>query len=152
MWAATGIDQDIPDEYTPRQEDFEIDETYYDYSPPVLPKDGLAFDVLAAGVERSEGVPVLIINEPIFISQGKNSQMHYNFFYPRWAYDAYRQLMVEQSESNGWNYLDLWDSIPADEFTNTAIHITPLASAQLALIVGEAILDLANQEIIGSSE
>jgi len=152
MWATTGIDQEIPDEYTPRQEDFDVDDSYYDYSPPVLSLEDLAFDVLAAGVERCEGVPVLIVNEPIFISQGQNSHIRYNFFYPRWAYDSYRQLMDEQSELHSWNYIDLWDSIPAVEFTNTAIHITPQSSAQLASMIGEAILELANASLDNSSK
>jgi hypothetical protein len=152
MWAATGIDQDVPDEYTPRQEDFGVDDSYYDFTPPVLTLDELAFEVLAAGVARGEGVPVLIVNEPIFISQGENSQIRYNFFYPRWAYDAYRQLMGEQSEFHGWNYIDLWDTIPAAEFTNTAIHITPPGSAQLAAFIGEAILDLANASVLDTTD
>jgi hypothetical protein len=150
MWAATGIDQDIPEIYSPLQKDFEEDVSYYDYSPPELSLDDLAFDVISAGVARSGNVPVLMINEPIFISQGENSQVRYNFLYPRWAYDSYRRLMIEQSELNGWHYIDLWDAISPDEFTNTAIHVTPLASAQLASRIAESILDLANNEGIGT--
>ena len=144
MWAATGIDQDIPDIYTPRQEDYETDDSFYEFKPPMLNINGLAFDVLSAGVSRAKDVPFLIINEPIFISQGQNSDIRYNFFYPRWAYDSYRQLMAERSELNGWNYLDMWDLFPGTEFTNTAIHLTPEASAQLASEIGKAILNLAN--------
>jgi hypothetical protein len=147
LWASTGVDQDIPEYYTPRQEDFENDDSYFAFSPPELSLDDLSLDVIAAGVARSDGVPVLIVNEPIFISEGKNSQIRYNFFYPRWAYDSYRRLMDEQSDLNGWNYVDLWDAINSEEFTNTAIHVTPEASAQLASLVGELILDLANENI-----
>ncbi len=92
----------------------------------------------------------IIINEPIFISQGQNSDIRYNFFYPRWAYDSYRQLMNERSELNGWNYLDMWDLFPGTEFTNTAIHLTPEASAQLASEIGKAILNLANGTLANS--
>jgi hypothetical protein len=152
LWTSTGIDQAIPENYTLRQEDFEKDDSYYEFSPPQLSLDDLSFDAIAAGVARSGGVPVLIINEPIFISEGKNSQIRYNFFYPRWAYDSYRQLMDEQSDLNGWNYVDLWDAITSDEFTNTAIHITPEASAQLASLIGESILDIANERITGSTD
>ncbi len=42
-------------------------------------------------------IPVVIINEPMFISQGKNSDIRYNFYYPRWAYDDYREMMTEKS-------------------------------------------------------
>ncbi len=38
-------------------------------------------------------VPVLIINEPMFISDGQNSDLRYNSFYPRWAYDQFHRLL-----------------------------------------------------------
>ncbi len=147
MWAATRIDQDIPEEYTLRQEDFEENDRYYQFSPPALDSDELAFDVLFAGIDLYKDIPVLIINEPIFISQGKNSNIRYNFFYPRWAYDSYRALFVEHSEMNGWHYVDFWDQIPNREFTNTAIHLTSHGSALLAELVSEAILDLVNSDL-----
>ena len=147
MWAATGIDQDIPEEYTLRQEDFEEDYSYYQFSPPVFDSNELTFDVLSAGIDLYKDIPVLIINEPIFISQGQNSNIRYNFFYPRWAYDSYRVNITELSELKGGNYLDLWDQIPGSEFTNTAIHLTPRGSALLADLVSEAILDLANSDL-----
>ncbi|MCZ7670394.1 MAG: hypothetical protein M5U34_26160 [Chloroflexi bacterium] len=40
-------------------------------------------------------VPVLLINEPMFISSGRNSDLRYNAFYPRWAYDQYREMLGE---------------------------------------------------------
>jgi hypothetical protein len=142
LWAATGIDQHIPETYTPRQEDLEAEETYYGLVPPSLVEEDLAFDVLAAGIDRTGTTPVLLVNEPIFISQGENSELRYNFFYPRWVFDAYRQLLAVKSAQNDWNYLDLWNSIPSPEFTNTAIHITPEGTLQLAQEVGEAIMKL----------
>ncbi|MCK7481753.1 MAG: hypothetical protein M0C28_34710 [Candidatus Moduliflexus flocculans] len=33
---------------------------------------------------------------------------------------------------NGWNYLDLWDLVPMDEFTNSAVHLTPFGESLLA--------------------
>jgi len=61
------------------------------------------------GLRAAEDTPVLLINEPMLISTGKNSDLRYNFFYPRWAYDQYRQMMAERARSGAWNYLDLWD-------------------------------------------
>ena len=148
-WAATGIDQDIPqyrdpDEYKTRQEDLDAEEDYYGLEAPLTQRD-VAFDVLAAGVTRAGDIPVLIINEPMFISAGENSDIRYNFFYPRWVYDDYRQLMVMLSAQHDWHYLDLWDAIPANEFTNSAIHLTPHGSAQLADLVAPAILEIAGE-------
>ncbi len=59
------------------------------------------------------------------MSSGKNSDLRYNFFYPRWAYDQYRALLGEQAQAAGWHYLDLWNLVPETEFTNSAIHLTP---------------------------
>jgi hypothetical protein len=126
MWAATGIDQTYPTNFTPAQRDFSADEDQFKgLQPGTLPLDELAFDVLAAGISLAKDIPVLIINEPILISQGENSDVRYNFFYPRWAYDQYRQAMLEQSKQADWAYVDLWDLVPPEEFTNSAVHLTP---------------------------
>jgi hypothetical protein len=84
--------------------------------------------------------PLLIINEPIYISNGTNSDIRYNFYYPRWAYDDYRKLLADYAPQIASQYLDLWDVIPAQEFTNSAIHITPEGSSQLAQLVADAIM------------
>ena len=143
MWAATGIDQYIPVTYTPRQEDLSADLTFHNLQPPHLNRSDLAFDVLKAGVKMAGNTPVLIINEPMFVSRGKNSDIRYNFFYPRWAYDDYRRLLAEESSANGWHALDLWDSVDTTEFTNSAVHLTPKGTAQFADQVGQAVLQLA---------
>ncbi len=146
MWAATSIDQYIPETYTPRQEDLSADESFHDLLPPHLQETDLAFDVLTAGMQIAGDVPILLINEPMFVSQGENSHIRYNFFYPRWAYDAYRQLLLQKSRSNGWHYLDLWDAVDQTEFTNSAVHLTPSGTAQLAQRLAGAILALAQPD------
>ena len=146
MWAATGIDQDIPDIFTARMEDLPAEEGFHDFQPPHLNEGDLAFDVLAAGVSMAGDIPVLFINEPMFISQGENSDIRYNYYYPRWAYDDFRRMMLGQSRENEWHYLDMWDFIAPSEFTNSAIHITPLGTQQFALKIGETIEQYANQD------
>ena len=74
----------------------------------------------------------MLINEPMLISVGENSDLRYNFLYPRWAYDQWREMMLARAEAGGWNYLDLWNIVPADEFTNSAIHLTPAGESMLA--------------------
>ncbi len=66
-----------------------------------------------------------LINEPILVSEGENSDIRYNFFYPRWAYDQYRHALSAQAEGAKWTYVDLWDIVPGVEFTNSALHLTP---------------------------
>ncbi len=132
LWAATGIDQDYPAQYEPAAIDLEADNTFHDLQPPILQTSDLAFDELQAGVQRIGKTPLLIVNEPILISNGKNSDVRYDFFYPRWAYDQYRTLMANQAQAGGWNYVDLWDLLPMQEFTNSAVHYTPTGAQTLA--------------------
>jgi hypothetical protein len=139
MWSATGVDQYIPERYTPRQEDFEADESFHNLQPPHLKEADLAFDVLEAGMVMVGDVPILLINEPTFVSQGKNSQLRYNFFYPRWAYDDFRQMLAEKNLLQGWSYLDLWDAVGNSEFTNSAVHLTANGTAQLAERVAQEV-------------
>jgi hypothetical protein len=144
MWAATGIDQNYPATYDRTQSDFEAGDTaFHDLKSPPLTANDLAFDLLAAGVRAAGPAPVLFVNEPIFISQGKNSDIRYDFFYPRWAYDDYRRLLAEQSQKQGWDYLDVWDLVPPSEFTNSPVHLTPVGSQLLADKVAGRLLAIA---------
>ncbi len=132
MWAATGVDQTYPVDYEPAQTDLEADEKFHEAEPPILDLKSLAINALETGIRIAGDTPIMIVNEPMLISSGKNSDIRYNFFYPRWAYDQYRDMMAELSQKNGWNYVDLWDIVPANEFTNSAIHLTPTGESLLA--------------------
>ncbi len=143
-WAATGIDQDIPAEIPLRKTDLPDDLSWENLAKPTrLDDELLAMDVLAAGVARAGDIPVLIVNEPMFISDGENSDIRYNSFYPRWAYDQYRTLLAARAQANGWDYLDLWDSIPPDQFTDTPVHLTPAGEQMLADILGPEVVQRA---------
>lgn len=125
MWSATGIDQVYPAEYTPAARDLEPDATFNGWQGPHLDESALSLDVLQAGIQMAGDVPVVLINEPVLVSTGKNSNIRYNFYYPRWAYDDYRSIMSARSAEMGWNYIDLWNAIPQERFTNSAIHLDP---------------------------
>ncbi|MCL4264328.1 MAG: hypothetical protein KJ069_13980 [Anaerolineae bacterium] len=138
-WAATAIDQAIPAEIPLRQSDFAEDESWQTFAEETtLTARDLTFDVLQAGLARAGDVPVLVINEPIFISKGENSDLRYNLWYPRWAYDQYRDLLAQ--EMGGRPYLDLWDAIPPDEFTDSPVHLTAAGTAVFATHVQKALL------------
>ncbi|MGH2582450.1 MAG: hypothetical protein ACRDFQ_06100, partial [Anaerolineales bacterium] len=96
-------------------------------------------EVIEAGIEQAGGVPVLIVNEPIFVSNGQNSDIRYNSFYPRWIYDQYRDLLMSYSNEQQWNYVDMWQSANNSEFTNTPIHLTPAGTQQLADSIAQAL-------------
>jgi hypothetical protein len=141
LWSATGIDQTYPLDYEHAQTDFSTDTAFHNLLPPTLYQGDLAFDVLEAGMQAAGKTPVLLVNEPMLISSGKNSDLHYNFFYPRWAYDQWRQMMTQKASEQRWNYLDLWNIVPADQFTNSAIHLTPEGEKLMAGRVEKTILE-----------
>ena len=145
MWAATGIDQDIPTSFTSLMEDLPADDSFHGLNPPILSPDSISLDVLEAGARVVGRTPLLIVNEPMFISQGQNSDIRYNFYYPRWAYDDYREQMAGLSAAEGWRYVDFWDAVPPSEFTNTAVHMTPRGTAMLADLLGEVIQKFQTQ-------
>jgi len=145
MWAATGIDQDYPLNYEPRANDLDPDPSFHNLPPPHLTESNLAFEVLSAGVQAAGNVPILFLNEPIFIASGKNSNLRYNFFFPRWAYDDYRQLWNDYMVAQGWPHLDAWRVVPPSEFTNSAVHRTPVGEKLLTALVSQAVLDVVNK-------
>jgi hypothetical protein len=131
-WAATGVDHYIPENYNERMEDLSSELEYKGLQPGQLEPEDLFLDALKAGASSTDGVPVLVINEPIFISSGENSDVRYNFFYPRWAYDRYRSILGQQAEQHKWQLLDLWDLIPAEDFTDSAIHYSSAGNELMA--------------------
>lgn len=146
VWAATGIDQFYPETYEPRRSDFEPDAAWQGLTPETgLLDDFLAWDVVEAFFARAGDLPVLLVNEPVFISSGQNSDLRYNFWYPRWAYDAYRSRLFERAQANGWPVLDVWDAIAPDEFTDSPVHLTPAGSQQLADLIALVLLKIAGQ-------
>jgi lysophospholipase L1-like esterase len=78
----------------------------------------------------------------MFISDGLHSNLRYNSFYPRWAYDAYRELLAETAGSHQWPFLDLWNAIPPAEFTDSPVHLTPEGNKLLAEKILPVVTDL----------
>lgn len=143
-WSATGIDQ-IYKDYEPRSNDFANDTQWQNFSEEDAFEDtDIALDVLNAGTQLADSIPTLIINEPIYIADGLNSEVRYNLWYPKWAYDRYRHLMRKAARQYDWQYLDVWNSILPTDFTDSPVHLTSEGSRQLSILVGDAIRKLAN--------
>ncbi len=141
LWAATGIDQYYPETYSPAQRDLEASQDYYEYDEAGFTSGALALEVLSAGKSIvGEEIPLLIVNEPILISQGENSDIRYNFYYPRWIYDEYREIMADYSDDENFNYFDFWDIVPEIEFTNSAIHLSPAGESVLAFAIRDSLI------------
>lgn len=124
LWTATGIDQEYPEQYNPAQRDFEEDETYKDFEKNKIEVNDLSIDLLIKTIKKNDHIDFIVINEPILISEGVNSHIRYNYYYPRWAYDQYRNILKDEMSQSGIKYYDLWDIVPENEFTNSAIHLT----------------------------
>ena len=70
MWAATGIDQDYPVEYTPALRDFDVDESFYDFALYDLDVNQLALDVIDQTIKINNDIQFMVVNEPILVAQG----------------------------------------------------------------------------------
>jgi hypothetical protein len=137
MWAATWIDQFYPEAYPPAQVDLKDEPTYLG-KVGLAPAD-LALDVLRAGQEVASraGASLVLVNEPMLISAGANSDVRYNFYYPRAAYDDYRVILANWADAQGIPYLDSWDMLPPERFTNSAIHLDQEGTGILAGAVAD---------------
>lgn len=104
--------------------DVKKDPNYRDLPPNSDLKESLLLGALTAGHAVAGEIPVLLVNEPIFVATGMHSDVRYNDLYPRWAYDQYRGLLAEHAQANSINYLDMWNAIPPEFFTDTPLHLS----------------------------
>lgn len=132
LWSATGIDQTLPESYTARMEDLPADPSFQGLLEAEWDDGVVAMDVLHAGLSRAGDVPIILVNEPVFRSSGENSDIRYNFYYPRWAYDRYRTLLTSTCEEEDWRCVDFWDLLPGNLYTDSAIHYNPEGSQRVA--------------------
>lgn len=109
------------------------DQTFEGLKPPTLRRNQVSLDQVAAFHRMAAGVPVLMVNSPILILEGRpNSDLRYNSYYPRWVYDQYRLYLAEAASINGWAYLDLWNVFPEELFADTPLHLVPAAHRLLS--------------------
>jgi hypothetical protein len=148
-WLTAGFDHTNPKYFESPRSNFDPteglpDRAYIEIGD--LPADILALDVLNAGIELAQqhDVEVLLVNEPIFIGTGINSDLRYNYLYPRWAYDQYRAMIGELATQNHWDYLDLWDYVPADRFTDFPLQFDAEETCRVADSIAPALLGLAD--------
>jgi len=141
-WGATGLDYYYRD-WQPLSND-QADSLQFDvYQPGELDPDALLFDVLGAGYDLAGETPLLVVNEPIFIASGENSDIRYNEFYPRWAYDDYVSYLADWMSARHREYLDLWNALPPAEFTDTPFHRTAAGEKLLAEKIAPMLLQMA---------
>jgi hypothetical protein len=136
---STGLDQiPGPPEILPNELTRET--TFEGLKPPILRQSQVSLDQVEDFYILAGHIPVLLVNEPMQILREEvNSDIRYNSYYPRWVYDQYRRFLSEAAVQNSWNYLDLWDSLPAADFTDTPLHLNPEAQHSLAEMLAPSI-------------
>jgi hypothetical protein len=141
-WAATGIDHILPRFVAPRPSVFGSDPSLFSPNMTGVAVEGqisesdLALGILNSGIDQAGDVPVIVINEPVYRGNG---EVRLNTYYPRWAYDSYREVMRTVAEREGWRYADLWDAMPPEVFTDTDFHLNPAASCDYAAMLADLI-------------
>ena len=108
------------------------DESFKDFRKNQMVENDLSLDIIVNTIRKLNNLNFLVVNEPILISEGENSDIRYNFYYPRWAYDWYREIINKKMQETGIKYYDLWDIVPESEFTNSAIHLSEKGQMILA--------------------
>jgi hypothetical protein len=133
-WSATGLDYYYLD-YPPLSVDQKDSILYDSLGPGELDLNSFLFDVLGAAYEHAGDVPLLVVNEPIFIASGINSDIRYNDIHPRWAYDEYLEYLDAWMMRHDQDYINAWNAVPSSEFTNMALHRTPQGEKILAEMI-----------------
>ncbi len=142
-WAATGVDHRNPEFFTPARYNLRASDDYEGFARDIRAPGALLWPVLRAGARQAEAhdAGMLLINEPIFQSDGLNSDQRYNFYYPRAGYDWYREALADNAPAP---LVDLWDAMPPEAFTDSALHLNAAATCDLAARVGEWITHYAD--------
>ncbi len=143
LWMATDQDKRASVPNPALSPDVDDDPKFRGLAPGTKLGNKMLFDALAAGRDIAGSVPILIVNEPIYIATGRNSDIRYNDVYPRWAYDKYRELMTVRSQNSHWNYLDLWNVIPSKEFSDTSLHVSAQGERMLIQRISPALREIA---------
>jgi hypothetical protein len=143
LWAGTGIDnhEGLAPMTSPPNADVSDHRDYEGWEPEESARlfDSLMLEVLLAGVRIAGDVPVVLVNEPIFLAEGRNHLIRYNAFYPRWAYDEYRQWIVEWARKEKLPLLDYWNALPPAGFSDQNFHRSSSGEQQFANLLAPEI-------------
>jgi hypothetical protein len=111
-----------------------------------MPNDTWTFLRAGCRIAQTEGVDLLLINEPMLIGSSGASDVNYNAQYQRALYDRYRDSLGVYAPSHGLWYADLWNTIPSARYTDTPLH----ADAEGYAILSAALEPLVTQDRRGS--
>lgn len=135
-WGATEIDFVIPPGVALHQEEVDANEEFQLHAGMSVVDEPAVTHALNTVLDLVGDIPLLMVNEPIFISSGRHRETRYNLYYARTAYDKYREVVASIVDAEAVPYVDAWDFIPAGEFTNTPLHYTAAGARLLAERIG----------------
>ena len=140
LWNGLGIDHNIPSSIPKTPNDLPDDDKWSSFSPSQYTAENLlSFHFVDVGYNLAGDIPLIMINQPMFIATGENSDLRYNLDYPRWLFDDYRALFAKSVAQNAWLYCDLWDALPNEYYTDTPFHMNASGIAELGRILLEMI-------------
>jgi hypothetical protein len=104
------------------------------------------WELLSAGqqIAREANVPLLIVNEPMYVGSGPNSDVNYNSFYERELYDRFRAALTGFTQQHDMAYLDLWNLLPPEDFSNTSLHYNLDGNRAVAQAIWDGLQSLIN--------
>ncbi len=147
LWSATGVDYHEGFEESTGSPDLNV-EANIDYEK-MLPDDDrseyfdlLRTDIISAAHTMAGDVPVVLVNQPIFIASGLNSDVRYNDLYPRWIYDEYRTFFSAWTTQHQMIYLDRWDILPPADFADRNFHRNANGEKRFAEIIAPQLQQL----------
>ncbi|HSL43629.1 MAG TPA: SGNH/GDSL hydrolase family protein [Anaerolineales bacterium] len=143
IWTATGSDTNTLAPDAPVDFHVDNDPSFRTLQPSDDVKPLLQLSALQAGAEIADPIPLLIVNEPIYIVDEAVSQVRYNVGYPRWVYDQYREAIATQAGNAGWQYLDLWSAIPREYFSDAGLHLSLEGERLLVQQINPAVQSIA---------
>jgi hypothetical protein len=143
LWMATNQDKRTSLAIPALPPDVDDDPRFRGLAPGANLGNKMVFNALEAGHDIAGSIPILIVNEPIYVASGQNSDIRYNDVYPRWAYDQYRQAMSAEAQKLQWNYLDLWNVVPAADFSDTSFHVSARGERDLIQNINPNLREIA---------
>ncbi|HEX2993856.1 MAG TPA: hypothetical protein VHP14_03475 [Anaerolineales bacterium] len=125
-WGGTGIDNHESLRPEPKLPSRDVEDSLdYEGKSPDDAADlfnSLLMNVVSTAYDIAGDVPVILVNEPIFVADGENHLVRYNGFYPRWVYDEYREFLGRWAQEHNHLLLDYWDTIPPEDFSDAYFH------------------------------
>ncbi len=109
-----------------------------------MPNQTWQFLDMGRRLAEQGGAHLLLVNEPMLIGSGANSERNYNVEYERAFYDDYHKKLIEFVTGKGFLFADLWNVMPAAAFTDTPLHAT---AAGYAVLVDKIVPELLKVEM-----